>query len=76
MDSSDSQFRTLKNRLRVRMLPCWVHQIDHAQTKPDEPFVRFGSLNAALAPLGEWGTKRIRRIGAEKVAVDVAQARR
>jgi DNA-binding HxlR family transcriptional regulator len=25
------------------------------------------SLNAALAPLGEWGTARIRRIGAEKV---------
>ncbi|MEV0808477.1 helix-turn-helix domain-containing protein [Micromonospora sp. NPDC050200] len=25
------------------------------------------SLNAALAPLGEWGTERIRRIGAEKV---------
>ncbi|MEU5937940.1 helix-turn-helix domain-containing protein [Micromonospora sp. NPDC047548] len=25
------------------------------------------SLNAALAPLGRWGTERIRRIGAEKV---------
>lgn len=30
------------------------------------------SLNAALAPLGKWGTERIRRIGAEKVSVDVA----
>ncbi|GII02315.1 winged helix-turn-helix transcriptional regulator [Planobispora takensis] len=30
------------------------------------------SLNAALAPLGEWGTGRIRRIGAEKVSFDVA----
>jgi DNA-binding HxlR family transcriptional regulator len=27
------------------------------------------SLNAALAPLGDWGTARIRRIGAAKVAV-------
>ena len=25
------------------------------------------SLNAALAPLGNWGSERIRRIGAEKV---------
>jgi DNA-binding HxlR family transcriptional regulator len=30
------------------------------------------SLNAALASLGKWGTERIRRIGAEKVSVDVA----
>ncbi|MFI7639555.1 winged helix-turn-helix transcriptional regulator [Nonomuraea sp. NPDC049400] len=30
------------------------------------------SLNAALAPLGEWGAERMRRIGAEKVSVDVA----
>ncbi|WP_328772138.1 winged helix-turn-helix transcriptional regulator [Streptomyces sp. NBC_00286] len=28
------------------------------------------SLNAALAPLGSWGTERIQRIGADKVAVD------
>ncbi|MFC4468336.1 winged helix-turn-helix transcriptional regulator [Streptomyces xiangluensis] len=28
------------------------------------------SLNAALAPLGSWGTERIRRIGADKVSVD------
>ena len=28
------------------------------------------SLNAALAPLGDWGTERIRRIGAERVPVD------
>ncbi|MGW5504289.1 winged helix-turn-helix transcriptional regulator [Streptomyces rochei] len=27
------------------------------------------SLNAALAALGEWGTERMRRIGAEKVSV-------
>ena len=27
------------------------------------------SLNAALAPLGAWGTERIGRIGAKKVAV-------
>ncbi|MDP4500542.1 winged helix-turn-helix transcriptional regulator [Nonomuraea turcica] len=26
------------------------------------------SLNAALAPLGEWGGERMRRIGAERVA--------
>ena len=30
------------------------------------------SLNAALAPLGKWGTDRIRRIGAEKVPVEAA----
>ncbi|MGD9485641.1 helix-turn-helix domain-containing protein [Streptomyces sp. TRM70308] len=30
------------------------------------------SLNAALTSLGEWGTDRMRRIGAEKVSVDVA----
>ncbi|MCF6471284.1 helix-turn-helix transcriptional regulator [Nonomuraea sp. MG754425] len=30
------------------------------------------SLNAALALLGPWGTERMRRIGAEKVSVDVA----
>ncbi|MFC8866451.1 winged helix-turn-helix transcriptional regulator [Streptomyces sp. NPDC057148] len=28
------------------------------------------SLNAALASLGQWGTERMRRIGAEKVSVD------
>ncbi|MFF5455626.1 winged helix-turn-helix transcriptional regulator [Streptomyces sp. NPDC012950] len=28
------------------------------------------SLNAALASLGDWGTERMRRIGAEKVTVD------
>lgn len=32
------------------------------------------SLNAALASLGAWGTERIRRIGAEKVSADVAEA--
>ncbi|MGW0593901.1 winged helix-turn-helix transcriptional regulator [Streptosporangium sp. NPDC002607] len=30
------------------------------------------SLNAALAPLGKWGTERMQRIGAEKVSVNVA----
>ncbi len=30
------------------------------------------SLNAALAPLGDWGTDRIRRIGAEQVSVATA----
>ncbi|MFH8238970.1 winged helix-turn-helix transcriptional regulator [Streptomyces sp. NPDC018321] len=30
------------------------------------------SLNAALASLGQWGTERMRRIGAEKVSVDDA----
>lgn len=32
------------------------------------------SLNAALAPLGMWGTERMQRIGAEKVSVDVDAA--
>jgi DNA-binding HxlR family transcriptional regulator len=30
------------------------------------------SLNAALAPLGDWGTERIRRIGADRVQVDAS----
>ncbi|WP_254407101.1 helix-turn-helix domain-containing protein [Streptomyces sp. GMY02] len=30
------------------------------------------SLNAALALLGEWGTERMRRIGAEKVSVSMS----
>ncbi|MET9862251.1 helix-turn-helix domain-containing protein [Streptomyces smyrnaeus] len=35
------------------------------------------SLNAALASLGEWGSERIRRIGAEKIVADSdATARR
>ncbi|MFD8643112.1 winged helix-turn-helix transcriptional regulator [Streptomyces zaomyceticus] len=34
------------------------------------------SLNAALADLGAWGTERMRRIGAEKVSVDVAATAR
>ncbi|MEU0480879.1 helix-turn-helix domain-containing protein [Streptosporangium sp. NPDC006013] len=32
------------------------------------------SLNAALAPLGKWGTERTQRIGAEKVSVNIAAA--
>jgi DNA-binding HxlR family transcriptional regulator len=31
------------------------------------------SLNAALGPLGEWGTQRMQRIGAEKVSVNVSE---
>ncbi|MFE3247362.1 winged helix-turn-helix transcriptional regulator [Streptomyces sp. NPDC059209] len=34
------------------------------------------SLNTALASLGQWGTERIRRIGAEKVSPDVAATTR
>lgn len=34
------------------------------------------SLNAALASLGRWGSERMRRIGAEKVSVDMAAAAR
>ncbi|MGN9756345.1 winged helix-turn-helix transcriptional regulator [Streptomyces sp. SD31] len=34
------------------------------------------TLNAALASLGEWGTERMRRIGAEKVSDDVAATAR
>ncbi|MEV7990587.1 helix-turn-helix domain-containing protein [Streptomyces sp. NPDC086077] len=30
------------------------------------------SLNAALAPLGKWGTERMRRIEAEKVSANAA----
>ncbi|TXL92349.1 helix-turn-helix domain-containing protein [Streptomyces sp. IB2014 016-6] len=34
------------------------------------------SLNTALTSLGQWGAERIRRIGAEKVPVDVAATAR
>lgn len=34
------------------------------------------ALNTALAPLGDWGTARMRRIGAAKVPVEAYQARR
>ncbi|MFJ8648892.1 winged helix-turn-helix transcriptional regulator [Streptomyces sp. NPDC093546] len=34
------------------------------------------SLNVALASLGEWGTERMRRIGAEKVSGDAAATAR
>ncbi|WP_405819724.1 helix-turn-helix domain-containing protein [Streptomyces sp. NBC_00838] len=34
------------------------------------------SLNTALASLGQWGTERIRRIGAEKVSPDAAATTR
>ncbi|PZT69308.1 transcriptional regulator [Streptomyces sp. SW4] len=33
------------------------------------------SLNAALAALGEWGTERMRRIGAEKITVETPRRR-
>ncbi|UGQ15216.1 helix-turn-helix transcriptional regulator [Yinghuangia sp. ASG 101] len=34
------------------------------------------TLNAALAPLGAWGTDRMRRIGAEKIAIEALPSRR
>lgn len=34
------------------------------------------ALNTALAPLGDWGTERMRRTGAAKVPVEAYQARR
>ncbi|MEU8776596.1 helix-turn-helix domain-containing protein [Streptomyces sp. NPDC048606] len=34
------------------------------------------SLNAALRSLGEWGTERIQRIGAERVLTDVGSTER
>lgn len=33
------------------------------------------SLNAALAPLGAWGTERMQRIGAEKIAIQALPSR-
>ncbi|WP_276313984.1 winged helix-turn-helix transcriptional regulator [Nocardia huaxiensis] len=30
------------------------------------------ALNAALGPLGEWGKRRMERIGADKVVLDIA----
>jgi DNA-binding HxlR family transcriptional regulator len=54
-----------------------VHREVHHQVPPKVEYslTEDGvSLNAALAPLGNWGTERIRRIGAEKVSVTVAES--
>ncbi|MCM0678362.1 helix-turn-helix transcriptional regulator [Micromonospora phytophila] len=54
-----------------------VHREVHREVPPKVEYslTEHGvSLNAALASLGKWGTERIRRIGAEKVSVDVAGA--
>lgn len=34
------------------------------------------TLNAALAPLGTWGTDRMHRIGAEKIAIEALPSQR
>ena len=47
-----------------------VHREVFAEVPPRVEYSLTGegrSLNQALAPLGAWGTERIRRIGAEKV---------
>ncbi|MGW2301655.1 winged helix-turn-helix transcriptional regulator [Streptomyces sp. NPDC001809] len=56
-----------------------VHREVYAEVPPKVEYSlteRGISLNAALAPLGEWGGERIREIGAEKVAVVSAPAGR
>ncbi|RAS64953.1 HxlR family transcriptional regulator [Lentzea atacamensis] len=54
-----------------------VHREVYAEVPPKVEYslTEHGvSLNAALAALGAWGSERIRRIGAERVFVDVATA--
>jgi DNA-binding HxlR family transcriptional regulator len=48
-----------------------VHREVHHQVPPKVEYSLTPegvSLNTALAPLGEWGRERMRRIGAERVA--------
>lgn len=69
--------KMLSQHLREMEEDGLVHREVYAEVPPKVEYslTEHGvSLNAALAALGEWGTERIRRIGAEKVFVDVATA--
>lgn len=69
--------KMLTQHLREMEEDGLVHREVYAEVPPKVEYslTEHGvSLNAALAALGEWGTERIRRIGAEKVFADVATA--
>lgn len=69
--------KMLSQHLREMEEDGLVHREVYAEVPPKVEYslTEHGvSLNAALAALGEWGTERIRRIGAEKVFADVATA--
>jgi DNA-binding HxlR family transcriptional regulator len=67
--------KMLTQHLREMVEDGLVHREVYAEVPPKVEYslTEHGvSLNVALTALGEWGTERIRRIGADKV--DVATA--
>jgi DNA-binding HxlR family transcriptional regulator len=69
--------KMLSQHLREMEEDGLVHREVYAEVPPKVEYslTEHGvSLNAALAALGGWGSERIRRIGAEKVFIDVATA--
>lgn len=69
--------KMLSQHLREMEEDGLVHREVYAEVPPKVEYslTEHGvSLNAALAALGEWGSERIRRIGADKVVADVATA--
>jgi hypothetical protein len=50
MNAGDSQFRTLNDWLRVRMLPCWVHLISHTDADDHAPAWEFVVAPPRSAP--------------------------
>jgi DNA-binding HxlR family transcriptional regulator len=69
--------KMLSQHLREMEEDGLVHREVYAEVPPKVEYslTEHGvSLNAALAALGEWGSERIRRIGADEVVADVATA--
>lgn len=68
--------KMLTQQLREMEEDGLVHREVYREVPPKVEYslTEYGvSLNAALASLGDWGTDRISRIGAEKVHVGTAQ---
>ncbi len=69
--------KMLSQHLREMEEDGLVHREVYAEVPPKVEYslTEHGvSLNAALAALGAWGAERIRRIGADKVVVEVVTA--